>query len=208
MQRHITRTTLAQVMPSWLTEPSHYLNQCWLIVSKVHWYSYERNLTQDTLAINHLYCIENYLSKFSLKPPRGQWVNDFIARDTFEEISSTHLNISLSVRSLASFGVFWTRYPKMFNDCTTYERILNITLILSFVRYSHGYFFRHTNAFMCFLIIIWYRYFTLQDALWSCNTLCYILLYIVTAMVQVSASYYLTTSMQQRKYCNIATVEH
>ena len=30
---------------------------------------------QDTLAINHLYCLENYSSKFSFKSPRGQWVN-------------------------------------------------------------------------------------------------------------------------------------
>ena len=30
-------TTLAQVLACCLTEPSHYLNQCWLIISKVLW---------------------------------------------------------------------------------------------------------------------------------------------------------------------------
>ena len=33
---------------------SHYLNQCWLTRSKVHWHSLEGNLTKDTSATNHL----------------------------------------------------------------------------------------------------------------------------------------------------------
>ena len=32
--------TLAQVMACCLTAPSHYLNQCWLIISEVQWHSY------------------------------------------------------------------------------------------------------------------------------------------------------------------------
>ena len=47
------------------------------MIGKVHWHSYEDNLTQDTLATNHLYYLENYLSKFSFKFPRDQWVNVF-----------------------------------------------------------------------------------------------------------------------------------
>ena len=37
--RHGTRSTVAQVMACCLTAPSHYLNQCWLIISKVQWHS-------------------------------------------------------------------------------------------------------------------------------------------------------------------------
>ena len=33
-------STLIQVMACCLTTPSHYLNQCWLITSKVLWYSF------------------------------------------------------------------------------------------------------------------------------------------------------------------------
>ena len=51
--RHRSGSTLAQVMACWLTAPSHYLNQCWLIISKVHWHSYEGNLTLAAQAINH-----------------------------------------------------------------------------------------------------------------------------------------------------------
>ena len=32
-------STLAQVMACCLTVPSHYLNQCWLIISEVQWHS-------------------------------------------------------------------------------------------------------------------------------------------------------------------------
>ena len=35
-----SRSTLAQVMAWCLTAPSHYPNQCWLIIIEVQWYSY------------------------------------------------------------------------------------------------------------------------------------------------------------------------
>ena len=50
---HGSGSTLAQVMACCLTAPSHYLNLCWLIISKVHWHSHEGNFTQDTSAISH-----------------------------------------------------------------------------------------------------------------------------------------------------------
>ena len=51
--RHKSESTLAQVMAWCLTAPSHYLNQCWLIISKFQWHSSECNFTRDTSAINH-----------------------------------------------------------------------------------------------------------------------------------------------------------
>ena len=39
--RQGSRSTLAQVMACCLTSPSHYLNQCWLIISKVQWHPSE-----------------------------------------------------------------------------------------------------------------------------------------------------------------------
>ena len=38
--RQRSGSTLAQVMACCLTAPSHYLNQCWLIISEVQWYWY------------------------------------------------------------------------------------------------------------------------------------------------------------------------
>ena len=39
-------STLVQVMACCLTAPSHYLNQCWLIISKVLWHSSEDIITR------------------------------------------------------------------------------------------------------------------------------------------------------------------
>ena len=51
--RHRSGSTLVQVMACCLTAPSHYLNQCWLIISKVQRHSSECNFTRDTSAVSH-----------------------------------------------------------------------------------------------------------------------------------------------------------
>ena len=61
-----------------LTAPSHYLNQCWLIISKVQRHSSEGNFAIDTPALNHWNYLGNYLSKISFKSHRGHWVNVFV----------------------------------------------------------------------------------------------------------------------------------
>ena len=46
-------STLAQVMACCLIASSHYLNQCWLIISKVQWHSSECNFARDTSATSN-----------------------------------------------------------------------------------------------------------------------------------------------------------
>ena len=72
--RHKSGSTLDQVMACCLMAPSHYLNQCWLIISKVQWHSSECNFTRDTSAISHW----NYLENDLFKSPRGQWLIDWL----------------------------------------------------------------------------------------------------------------------------------
>ena len=55
-----TGSTLAQVMACCLTAPSHYLNQCWLIISKVQQYSSDFNFTWESSAINHWNKLDNH----------------------------------------------------------------------------------------------------------------------------------------------------
>ena len=50
--RHRSWSTLAQVMACCLTAPSHYLNQCWHIISKVQWHSFEVSSTRYSPSIN------------------------------------------------------------------------------------------------------------------------------------------------------------
>ena len=95
-------STLAQVMACCLTAPSHYLNQCWLIFSKVQWHSVESKLTTDSPPFNHWNKLENYLSKILFKSPRGQWVNIKILENISEldynqkDHAGAHLNIKMS----------------------------------------------------------------------------------------------------------------
>ena len=50
---HRSGSTLAQVMACCLMAPSHYLNQYWLVTSKVQWHLSKGNHTRDTSAINY-----------------------------------------------------------------------------------------------------------------------------------------------------------
>ena len=68
-------STLVQVMACCLTAPSHYLNQCWLIISKVLWHSSEDIIIRRFEDTNQQSKIENYIFKITLRSPRGQWVN-------------------------------------------------------------------------------------------------------------------------------------
>ena len=63
-------STLDQVMAWCLTAPSHYLNQCWIIISKVQRHSSEGNFTIDTSAINH-----NHLPKLSNLPGTNELIS-------------------------------------------------------------------------------------------------------------------------------------
>ena len=80
---HRSGSTLAQVMACCLTAPSHYLNQCWLVISKVQWESPQGNFTREFSVINHY----NYLFKISWKSPRGQWVISYLYAENFNIMS-------------------------------------------------------------------------------------------------------------------------
>ena len=68
-------TTLAQVMACSLTAPSHYLNQCWLIIRGVLWHSSENSFAGIDQGIDSGYEFEKDILKNIFKSPRGQWVN-------------------------------------------------------------------------------------------------------------------------------------
>ena len=67
---------VTQVMACCLMAPSHYLNQCLLIICKVQWHSGDGNFTKDTSVTNLLKLALNYWSIISFKSPRGQWAKN------------------------------------------------------------------------------------------------------------------------------------
>ena len=68
-------STLVQVMACCLTAPSHYLNQCRLMISEVLWHSPDSNFTENTQDIYHWNEFESYYFETVITSPRGQWVN-------------------------------------------------------------------------------------------------------------------------------------
>ena len=72
--RQRSGSTSDQVMAWCLMAPNHYLNQCWLIISKAEWHSSKGKFTRDTSVINRLNYLENEVPKISFKFPRGHWV--------------------------------------------------------------------------------------------------------------------------------------
>ena len=73
LQRYRSGSTLAQVMACCLTAPSHYLNQCNLIIN-VSWHSPEGNFAGNAQDIYPWYQFENHWFKNAAVSPRDQWV--------------------------------------------------------------------------------------------------------------------------------------
>ena len=69
-----TGSTLAQVMACCLMAPSHYLNQCWLNISKFLWHSLKGIIIRWSEDTNQYIKIENYIFRIIFRSPRGQWV--------------------------------------------------------------------------------------------------------------------------------------
>ena len=74
IRRQGTESTLAQVMVCCLTAASHYLNQCWLIISKVPRHSSEGIIMRRSEDTNLQTKIENYIFRIAFRSPRDQWV--------------------------------------------------------------------------------------------------------------------------------------
>ena len=91
-----------------LTAPSRYLNQCWLIVKKVQWYSSEDNFRIDISATSQWNKLENYLYKIPLKSPRGQWViNMSLFPYHGVQIQCTHAFTGSVVMACSCICTFW-----------------------------------------------------------------------------------------------------
>ena len=67
--RHWTGPTLAQIMARCLMAPSHYLNQCWLIISKFWQHSFEGNFTGNAQTIYLWYELKITNSRLQMPLP-------------------------------------------------------------------------------------------------------------------------------------------
>ena len=87
IRRQGAELTLVQVMACCLAAPSYYLNQCWLIISKVLWHSSEGIIIRRSEDTNQYIKIENYIFRIIFISSRGQGVNE-------RKFNNTHLSAS------------------------------------------------------------------------------------------------------------------
>ena len=87
---NISGSTLVQVMACCLAAPSHYMNQCWLVISGFQLHPCQDNFTTYNLSTNQQNEFENYLYKISFRFPRGEWVIwTYLPKYKFWQISNT-----------------------------------------------------------------------------------------------------------------------
>ena len=120
---HKSGSTLAQIMACCLTAPSHYLNQCWLILSEVLWHLLERNFTGGALAIILFYVFELNLQQLL---PYLPGANELIwKRDCQYKYPSNHPLSSLSqVITLILPWYYWPCISGYF--CSTIFKLISL----------------------------------------------------------------------------------
>ena len=73
-------STLVKVMACCLMASSHYMNQCWIIISVTHWHSADGNVSETILDIAHYRMFENYIFQ-NTATSSGQWINSLWPSD-------------------------------------------------------------------------------------------------------------------------------
>ena len=68
---HRSRSALVQAMACCLTSPSHYLNQCWLIINEAHCHLAEGNFTETALDVTLQSVLKLVIWKYSYIFQRG-----------------------------------------------------------------------------------------------------------------------------------------
>ena len=99
IRRHRSGSTLAQVMTCCLAAPSHYMNQCWHLVSEVFFFlpSLGNKFTVSAQTIIVYYKFENYSFEIIAISTRGQWVDTFLP--TIYDNTNSHIYYWLNCNS-------------------------------------------------------------------------------------------------------------
>ena len=100
--------TLGKVMAWCLTAPSHHMNQCWLIISKVEWHSSKGQFTRDASAITHWNYLEIKYLKLHSNFPGANELNLSKMGPTWVSPGST---MSLMHLSMLYTQIMWCTNP-------------------------------------------------------------------------------------------------
>ena len=90
-----------------LTAPSHYLNQCWLTISKVQWHLSQGNFTRHSSAMKYI-SLKNFHLKFHSNFPGATELNTMLASKK-NQIQQVYMISSVFFCGLVdqSFKPYW-----------------------------------------------------------------------------------------------------
>ena len=132
IRQHRSGSTLAQVMACCLMAPSHYLNQCWLIISKVLYHSL-RTLSKETLRVPiSKACLKIEFLKLHPNPPGANELNENMWAWLLL-YDCTSPTAALCRQNKFIFSTIWLMLPK--------SLFFNIkTILLDMERWDSGHF--------------------------------------------------------------------
>ena len=90
--RHGTRSALAQVMACCLTAPSHYLNQCWLIIGEVPWHSSQGIISRQVKIPINKRRLKIAVLKWNLGPPGANELMQCFTDDVIQKSWYQHMH--------------------------------------------------------------------------------------------------------------------
>ena len=128
-------TTLAQVMACCLTAPSHYLNQCWLIIRGVLWHTSESSFAGIAQGIDSGYEFEKDILKNIFKSPRGQWVKLHVKFCSLIQIKVT-LSWWFNMKTVISHSIYIKWGGNTYNICHSIR--CDMPFIVLMHRISHN----------------------------------------------------------------------
>ena len=115
-------STLVQVMACCLKAPSHYLNQCWLIISKVLWHSSEDIIIRRFEDTNTKY----YIFKITLRSPRANELTIMMWLAGHAESSwMRHFNSLFPWRCGSNFKVQFLNSFREYDSWEIYMKLLS-----------------------------------------------------------------------------------
>ena len=108
---HKSGSTLAQVMPFCLMAPNYWLNQCWLIISKVQWYSFDSNFTrylhQESLKLDWELLINRFLSNIPGASESSNYMPKWIIVARLREPRDSNVGILENKPTLLTISRLW-----------------------------------------------------------------------------------------------------
>ena len=105
--RNLGQHQLTQVMACCLTALSHYLHQCWVLISEVLWHSPKSNFRASARASVLYGEFENHTFNIFATTPRGQWANCYYDLKLNYELSPMLCSAKCSHDWINNFLTHW-----------------------------------------------------------------------------------------------------